>query len=197
MESVLPYNVCVCVCVCSVVSDFATPSTVACQAPLSMGFPRQEYWSMLPFPSPGDLPDPGIEPTSLESPALAGRFFTTLLPGKPFLVIQGHRATLRLFKIELHACKWKSWGRSISRKGQKGKTPRTFIITRSKYKVSTALALSSGLLVETFLALAFLSFAETVLVVNMPRVENSWGMTDPENIDLRRDHEISQVHSLI
>ena len=47
----------------SVVSDsFATPRTVACQTPPSMGFPRQEYWSGLPFPSPGDPPDPGIEP---------------------------------------------------------------------------------------------------------------------------------------
>ena len=49
----------------------------ACQAPLSMGFLRQEYWSRLPCPPPGDLPDPGIEPASLTSPALAGRFFTT------------------------------------------------------------------------------------------------------------------------
>ena len=49
---------------------FVTPWTVAHQAPLSMGFPRQEYWSGLPFPPPGDLPDPGIEPGS---PALAGR----------------------------------------------------------------------------------------------------------------------------
>ena len=56
---------------------FATLWTVACQAPLSMGFPRQEYWSGLPFPSPGDLPDPGIKPTSLMSPALADRFFFT------------------------------------------------------------------------------------------------------------------------
>ena len=56
---------------------FATPWTVACQAPLSMGFSRQEYWSGLPFPSLGDLPNPGIEPTSLTSPALAGGFFTT------------------------------------------------------------------------------------------------------------------------
>ncbi len=54
-----------------------TPWTVACQAPLSMEFSRQEYWSGLSCPSPGDLPDPGIEPTSLMSPALAGRFFTT------------------------------------------------------------------------------------------------------------------------
>ena len=53
----------VCVC-CSVMSDSATPWTVAHQAPLSMGFPRQEYWSGVPFPSPGDLPDLGIKPRS-------------------------------------------------------------------------------------------------------------------------------------
>ena len=57
-----------------------TPSTVARQAPLSMEFSRQEYWSGLPFPPPGDLPNPGIEPMS---PALAGGFFTPELPGKP------------------------------------------------------------------------------------------------------------------
>ena len=53
------------------------PWTVACQAPLSMEFSRQDYYSRLPFPTPGDLPDPGIEPTSLASPALAVGFFTT------------------------------------------------------------------------------------------------------------------------
>ena len=53
------------------------------QAPLSMGFPRQEYWSGLPFPTPGDLPDPGIESASPASPALAGGFFTTEPHGKP------------------------------------------------------------------------------------------------------------------
>ena len=62
---------------------FATSWTVAHHVPLSMGFPRQEYWSGLPFPLPGDLPDPGIEPSSPASPALAGRFFTTEPPGKP------------------------------------------------------------------------------------------------------------------
>ena len=51
--------------------------TIACQAPLSMGFSRPEYWSGLPFLPPGDLPDPGIKPTSLMSSALAGGFFTT------------------------------------------------------------------------------------------------------------------------
>ena len=56
---------------------FDTLWTVAHQAPLSMKFSRQEYWSGLPFPPPGDLPDPGIEPASLISPALAGGFFTT------------------------------------------------------------------------------------------------------------------------
>ena len=56
---------------------FATLWTVAHQAPLSKGFSRQEYWRGLPCPPPGDLPDPGIEPTSLISPALAGGFFTT------------------------------------------------------------------------------------------------------------------------
>ena len=56
---------------------FTTAWTVACQVPLSMEFSRQEYWSGLPCLSPGDLPDPGIEPTSLMFPALAGRFFTT------------------------------------------------------------------------------------------------------------------------
>ena len=56
---------------------FATPWTVARQPPLSMGFSRQEYWSGLLFPYPGDLPNPGVEPTSLMFPALAGGFFIT------------------------------------------------------------------------------------------------------------------------
>ena len=56
---------------------FATPWAVASQAPLSMGFSRQEYWGGLSCPPTGDIPDPGIEPASLASPALAGRFFTT------------------------------------------------------------------------------------------------------------------------
>jgi len=55
---------------------FTTPWTVALQAPRSIGFPRQEYWSVLPFPSPGDLPDPGIEPETSVSPPLVGGFYT-------------------------------------------------------------------------------------------------------------------------
>ena len=63
-------------------NSFVSPWTIARQALLSIGFLRQEYWSGLPFPSPGDLPDPGIKPAS---PALAGRFFTSEPPGKPQL----------------------------------------------------------------------------------------------------------------
>ena len=65
------------VCMFSCVWSFVTPWTIAHQAPLSMGFSKQEYWSGLPFPSPGDLPNPGIEFKFFASPALAGRFFTT------------------------------------------------------------------------------------------------------------------------
>ena len=64
----------------SLVQLFATLWTVAYKAPLSMGFSRQEYWSGLPFPSPGDLPDPGIE---LESPALQADALPSEPPGKP------------------------------------------------------------------------------------------------------------------
>ena len=62
------------------VSDSATPWTAAHQAPLSLGFSRQGYWIGLPFPSPGDLPDPGIEP---RSPALQADSLPTELSGKP------------------------------------------------------------------------------------------------------------------
>ena len=71
-------------CCCAVHSCrvllFATLWSVACQAPLSLEFPRQEHWSGLPFPPQGDLPDPGIA-----SPALSGRFFTIKSPGKPVI----------------------------------------------------------------------------------------------------------------
>ena len=63
-----------CIHACTVLSCFRT---VAHQVPLSMGFFRQEYWNGLPYSPLGDLPDPGIEPGSLMSPALAGRFFIT------------------------------------------------------------------------------------------------------------------------
>ena len=74
---------CMHVCMLNRVQFFETPWTVACQSPLSMKFSRQEYWSGLPFPCPGDLPNPGIEPGSPASPALAGGFFATVPPEEP------------------------------------------------------------------------------------------------------------------
>ena len=92
--------VCVCVCVCarthvchavlncfSCVQLFATPWAVDCQAPLSMGFSRHKYQSGWPCPPPGDLPDPGIEPSSLMSSALAGGFFTTSTTWEAYIYI--------------------------------------------------------------------------------------------------------------
>ena len=74
---------------CSVMSNSLQPQRLQHQnqTPLSEGFSRQEYWSGLPFPTPGDLPDPRIEPASLTSPTLASRFFTTESPGKPFVKV--------------------------------------------------------------------------------------------------------------
>ena len=84
--------------------NFTAPRTLARQASLSMGFPRQEYWSGLPFPSPGDLPNPGIEPIS---PALAGGFFTTEPSGK-----QTHKSlwnVINKYYISKQLCLWLAW----------------------------------------------------------------------------------------
>ena len=67
-----------CVCVLSHVQLYVTRRTVTHQTPLSMGFSRQQYWSGLPFPTPRDLPNPGIQPVSLASSALAGGFFNSV-----------------------------------------------------------------------------------------------------------------------
>ena len=76
--------------VCSVMYNSLRPHElyVACQAPLLMEFSSQEYWSRLPFPTPGDLSDLGVEHTSPGSPVLAGRFFTTMHLGRASLVAQ-------------------------------------------------------------------------------------------------------------
>ena len=80
----------VCLCCCFLVSQMCLTlcNPRDCSLPGSSvhGFPRQEYWCVLPFPSPGGLPNPGTEPTF---PALAGRFFTTEPPGKPLLMLVG------------------------------------------------------------------------------------------------------------
>ena len=73
---------CMHMCMLNSVQLFETPWTVACQTPLSVEFSWQEYWSGLPFPTPGDHPNSGTEPAPLASPALA-RFFSSEPPGKP------------------------------------------------------------------------------------------------------------------
>ena len=73
------------------------PWSVILQCPLSLGFPRQEYWRGLPFPSPGDLPDPGVKPTSL---ALAGGLFTTEPPGKLLSMMPKHYTLEKKFESE-------------------------------------------------------------------------------------------------
>ena len=95
---------------CAVLSHvwlFVTPWPVARQAPLSMEFCRQENWNGLPFLSPGDLPDPGIEPVSLGSAALAGGFFTTEPPGKPKATIL--QCGISILPAPLIACPSAQW----------------------------------------------------------------------------------------
>ena len=78
---------------------FLTPRTVACQVPQSVGFSKQEYWSRLSCPPPQDLPDPGIKPKSLLSPALAGRYFATRTTGKPQLTLYLNSKRLKLYLL--------------------------------------------------------------------------------------------------
>ena len=94
------FIVCVCAQLVPCVWLFATPWTIAHQTLLSMVFSRQEYWSGLPFPTLGDLPDPGVKPKSLVSPALARGFFIIEPPGKPWtkllLLLLSHFSHVRL-----------------------------------------------------------------------------------------------------
>ena len=78
-----------------------TPWTVICQVPLSIGFPRQEYWSRLPFPSSGSLPDPGVKPVS---PTLVGGFFTTEPPEKPHIGIVSPLSTSSTRMVHCDKC---------------------------------------------------------------------------------------------
>ena len=86
-----------CPCMLSHVRLFATPWTVAHQAPLSVGFFRWEHWGGLPFPSPGDLPEPEIEP---ESPVLASRFFTNSATWEALVFMyQGVKSQIIMYRI--------------------------------------------------------------------------------------------------
>ena len=85
--------------VLSRVQLFATPWTVACQAPLSMGFSRQESWSELPFPTAGDLPDPGTEPASPAAPAQASPFNNIILKNFPYHCIKSFHVLFKCYTI--------------------------------------------------------------------------------------------------
>ena len=121
----------VCVCMLTAVPNSVGPGTVACQSPLSMGFPRQEFWTGLLFPPPGDLSDPRIKPTSLVSSALVGGLFT-VVPGEPSNHLNtdlegsythhhtthaehclgnsgGHRVDSGLLKMQIRWCKQSEW----------------------------------------------------------------------------------------
>ena len=94
-------------CRSAVSHSFATPWTVDPQAPLSMGFSRQEYRSGLPFPLAGDLCNPGIQPASLVSPALVGGFFTTVLSGKSIVTeMETVKHSLPGNALERHSAQW-------------------------------------------------------------------------------------------
>ena len=112
-------------------SNCATAWTVACQAPLSMDFSRQEYWSGLPFPSPGNLSEPGIEPASLKSPALAGEFFTTSTTWEAI--------------IRRHFCLSQAHSRVLSPWGQELYPPSS-LISGAQISSGTEEALGKGLL---------------------------------------------------
>ena len=99
----------------SCVQLFATPWTIGHQVPLSMGFFRQAYWSGLPFPPPGDLPDPGIEPASPAFPASRADSFWLYLPPPPS---QQEEDFNPLFPLEMETCP-----RSPVMKGRRGLTP--------------------------------------------------------------------------
>ena len=79
-------EVCTCAHIQSLQSCLTLCNPMDCSPFVPVEFSRHEYWSGLPFPTPGDTPDPGMEPTSLASPVLAGRFFTTAPPGEPIYV---------------------------------------------------------------------------------------------------------------
>ena len=102
---------------------FATLWTAAHQTPLSMGFSRHEYWSKLPSPPPGDLPKPGIEPMSLMSPALAGRFLTTSTTWKP---ISGERTWIKMTEVSFSA-------HQIGKHFKHGKHPVLISMSISRY----------------------------------------------------------------
>ena len=104
-------------CVVSHIQFSVTPWTVAHQVFLSVGFPRQEYWSSLPSSSPGALPDRRIKPTSLVSSALAGGFLATMPLGKPWDIVQLIYYVHFLFPLIRIWTSWEKWFLSATASG--------------------------------------------------------------------------------
>ena len=121
---------------------FVTPCIIACQPPLSMGFPRQEYWSSLPFPVPGDLSNPGIKLASLLCPTLADRFFTIALPRKShvsYYYLLNHRK----WKIFIHLMLFCQNNCSVP-------SPRFFLLNHPIYTPFRKIVLNHGLIHISF-----------------------------------------------
>ena len=115
---------------------------VACQTSQSLGFPKQEYWSRVPFAPPGDLPNPGIEPTS---PALVGRFFTTMPPGKSYVLILDSKLNLifalsQSSKAVINILKNTLWKNSVQKTCRKTRPMENCLPTTSILHFYTVLA---------------------------------------------------------
>ena len=110
----------------SCVRLFATLWTVAHQAPLSMGFSRQEHWHKLLCPPPGVLPDPGIEPMPLMSPVLAGRFFTISATWEAHIESYGHIGKWYLLGPEIELISSASAGRFLTTGASEKPIPQSF-----------------------------------------------------------------------
>ena len=113
--------------------SFATPWTVACQAPLSLGFSGQEYWNGLPFPSPGELPHSGIEPVS---PALTGGFFTAERPGNPGGAFASMETRVLVSPLSVHPLSNSTLAPELS-PSTDAHSPRDYVCLRASFSPST------------------------------------------------------------
>ena len=149
--------------VLSHVQLFAIQWTTASQAPLSIEFSKQEYWSGLPFPSPGDLPDPGIERLSVVSPVLAGGFFTSWVNREPHFVVNLYSWGARepsLFGLSDGSVKEQegNWGRDL-RAGERGRRKHRFLINESTTKSTLPMFINWPKEMSLFFSPRYLSFS--------------------------------------
>ena len=156
---------------------FATPWTVACQAPLSLGFSRQEYWSGLPFPSPGDLPDPGIK---LRSPALQVDSLHLSHHRNPSLCY-----SLKFFLVVSTIFTASSPGILVSSKKKKKKKPYTFLgylqtVTPHLFKFDHKVAATVTSSISTSNSSSLAIFT-TSAITSFPEIHESWNQLFPNS----------------